>query len=57
MALSKGFVSVCQFLFVVLVVCFFLLRQGGKLMKPGKNPTAPGTMKYTPWASNLYFLH
>lgn len=39
MALSKGFVSVCQFLFCCsCCMFFFLLRQGGKLMKPGKIP-------------------
>lgn len=39
MTQSKGFVSVCVFLFfVVLVLCFFLPHQGRKLMKPGKIP-------------------
>ena len=39
MTQSKAFVSVCVFLFfVVLVLCFFLPHQGRKLMKPGKIP-------------------
>lgn len=38
MTQSKGFVSMCVFLFFVLFFCFFLLHQGRKLMKPGKIP-------------------
>ena len=39
MTQSKAFVSVCVFLFfVVLVLCFSLPHQGRKLMKPGKIP-------------------